>query len=111
MEDSLTAVVYGKNNPRIQPFNQKYIDDLSFDKMKAFYLDRFADVSNFEFYIVGDVTPEVLKPLLEKYIASISGIKRKEKFKTDIPKWTSNKIDRDIFIKMETPKSSVRIAF
>ncbi|AWK07068.1 peptidase M16 [Flavobacterium crocinum] len=111
MGDSLTDVVYGKNNPRIQPLNQKYIDGLSFDKMKAFYLDRFADVSSFEFYIVGDVTPEVLKPLLEKYIASINGIKRKEKFKTDIPKWTSNKIDRDVFIKMETPKSSVRIAF
>jgi len=111
MEDSLSAVVYGKNNPRVQPFNQKYIDDLSFDKMKAFYQDRFADVSNFEFYIVGDVTPEVLKPLLEKYIASINGIKRKEKFKNEVPKWVSNKIDRDIFIKMETPKSSVRIAF
>lgn len=111
MEDSLTDVVYGKNNPRVLPFNQKYIEDLSFDKMKTFYLDRFADVSSFEFYIVGDVTLEVLKPLLEKYIASINGIKRKEKFKTDIPKWTSNKIDRDVFIKMETPKSSVRIAF
>ncbi|MEN2413632.1 M16 family metallopeptidase [Flavobacterium mesophilum] len=111
MEDSLSAVVYGKNNPRVQPFNQKYIDDLSFDKMKAFYQDRFADVSNFEFYIVGDVTPEVLKPLLEKYIASINGIKRKEKFKNEVPKWVSNKIDHDVFIKMETPKSSVRIAF
>ncbi|WP_426484321.1 M16 family metallopeptidase [Flavobacterium sp. 2] len=111
MEDSLSAVVYGKNNPRVLPFNQKYIDDLSFDKMKSFYQDRFADVSNFEFYIVGDISPEVLKPLLEKYIASINGIKRKEKFKTNVPKWVSNKIDRDIFIKMETPKSSVRIAF
>ncbi|WP_163411350.1 M16 family metallopeptidase [Flavobacterium ajazii] len=111
MEDSLSDIVYGKNNPRIRPLDQKYIDDLSFEKMKSFYLDRFSDVSNFEFYIVGDVTPEVLKPLIEKYIASINGIKRKEKFKTDIPKWTSNKIDRDVFIKMETPKSSVRILF
>lgn len=111
MEDSLSNVMYGKNNPKIRLLNQKYIDDLSFDKMKAFYQDRFADVSNFEFYIVGDVTPEVLKPLLEKYIASINGIKRKETFKKDVPKWVSNKIDRDVFIKMETPKSSVRISF
>jgi zinc protease len=109
MDDSLSAVIYGKNNPRVQPFNQKYIDDLSFDKMKTFYLDRFADVSNFEFYIVGDVTPEVLKPLLEKYIASIKGIKRKEKFKKDAPEWISKKIDRDVFIEMKTPKSSVHI--
>ncbi|PXY45994.1 M16 family metallopeptidase [Flavobacterium hydrophilum] len=111
MQDSLSDIVYGKNNPRIRPVDQKYIDDLSFDKMKSFYLDRFADISNFEFYVVGDLTPEILKPLLEKYIASINGIKRKEKFKTNVPKWTSNKIDRDVFIKMETPKSSVRIVF
>jgi len=111
MQDSMSNIVYGKNNPKIRPLDQKYIDDLSFEKMKSIYLDRFADVSNFQFYIVGDVTPEVLKPLLEKYIASIKGIKRKEKFKIDVPEWTSNKIDRDVFIKMETPKSSVNIAF
>ncbi|WP_433832719.1 M16 family metallopeptidase [Flavobacterium anhuiense] len=111
MQDSMSNIVYGKNNPKIRPLNQKYIDDLSFDKMKAIYTDRFADVSNFEFYIVGDVTPEVLKPLLEKYIASIKGIKRKETFSKDYPKWISKKIDRDVFIKMQTPKSSVNIAF
>jgi zinc protease len=111
MQDSMSNIVYGKNNPKIRSLDQKYIDDLSFEKMKAIYTDRFADVSNFEFYIVGDITPEVLKPLLEKYIASIKGVKRKEKFKVDIPEWTSKKIDRDVFIKMETPKSSVNIAF
>lgn len=111
MSDSLNATLYGKNNPRIFQITQKYIDDLSFEKMKKFYLDRFADVSNFEFYVVGDVSPEVLKPLLEKYIASIPGIKRKENFKSNYPEWIDSKIDKDIFIKMETPKSSVRIAF
>ena len=111
MGDSLTNCIYGKNNPKVRMFNQQYVDDLSFDKMKSIYKDRFSDVSNFEFYIVGDVTPEVLKPLLEKYIASISGIKRNEKFKDNTIDWVSNKIDKDIFMKMETPKSSVRIRF
>lgn len=111
MQDSLSVAVYGKNNPRVRAIDQKYIDDLSFDKMKSIYENRFSDVSNFEFYVVGDVTPEVLKPLLEKYIASIKGIKRTEKFKNNTPKWVSNKIDKDVFIKMETPKSSVKISF
>lgn len=111
MSDSLIVAVYGQNNPEIRMMNQQFVDDLSFDQMKAIYKDRFADVSNFEFYIVGDVTPEVLKPLLEKYIASINGIKRQEKFKDNTVAWTSNKIDKDVFIKMETPKSSVRIKF
>lgn len=111
MSDSLTCAVYGKNNPKIRLMDQQYIDDLSFDKMKSIYLERFADIANFEFYIVGDVTPEVLKPLLEKYIASITGIKRNEKFKDNTVKWVSNKIQKDVFLKMETPKSSVKIKY
>lgn len=111
MTDSLTVAVYGNNNPKVRTLNQQYIDDLSFDKMKSVYKERFADVANFDFFIVGDVTPEVLKPLLEKYIASIAGIKRQEKFKDNTIDWVSNKIDKDVFMKMETPKSSVRIKF
>ncbi|MBS7254579.1 M16 family metallopeptidase [Flavobacterium branchiicola] len=111
MKDSLNFAIYGKNNPKVRILNQQFIDDLSFDKMKSFYLDRFSDVSNFTFYIVGDIKLEILKPLLEKYIASISGIKRKENFNDDRVEWVSNKIDKDIFIKMETPKSSVKIKF
>ncbi|MGQ7944147.1 M16 family metallopeptidase [Flavobacterium sp. WC2509] len=111
MADSLTFAIYGKNNPKIRMMDQQYIDDLSFDTMKSVYQERFADVSNFDFYVVGDVTPEVLKPLLEKYIASIQSIKRKENFKDNTVDWIANKIDKDVFIQMETPKSSVRIKY
>lgn len=111
MSDSVSVAVYGKNNPRVYTIDQKYIDDLSFDKMKAIYQDRFADVSNFEFNIVGDIQPDVLKPFLEKYIASIKGINRKESFKDKTAKMVSDKIDKVIFIKMETPKSAVKISY
>ncbi len=111
MRDSLNAVVYGKNNPKVPVLNQEFIKNLSFDRMKSIYQERFCDVSNFEFYIAGDVTPAVLKPLLKKYIASINGIKRKETFKDNTLVWTSNKIDKDVLVQMETPKSTVRIQF
>lgn len=111
VSDSLTTTIYGKNNPKIRMMNQQFIDDLSFDKMKSIYQERFADVANFDFFLVGDVTPEVLKPLLEKYIASIEGIKRKESFKDNTVAWVSNKIDKDVFLKLETPKSSVKIQY
>ncbi|KUJ60381.1 peptidase M16 [Flavobacteriaceae bacterium CRH] len=111
MRDSLNAVVFGKNNPNIRLLNQEFIDDLSFEKMQKIYKERFSDVANFEFYIEGDVTPEILKPLLQKYIASIPGIKRTETFKDNSLQWVSNKIDKDIFIKMTSPKSVVKIQF
>ncbi|WP_232424370.1 pitrilysin family protein [Flavobacterium sp. WG21] len=111
MTDSINAIVYGKNNPRVRILDQQFIDDLSFERIKAIYKERFCDVSNFEFFIVGDVAPEVLKPLLEKYIASIPGIKREETFKDKTPVWSSNKINKEVLIKMETPKSTVNIQF
>lgn len=111
MGDSLTLAVYGKNNPKIRLMDQHYIDDLSFDQMKSVYQNRFADVANFEFYLVGDITPDVLKPLLEKYIANIEGVKREENFKDNTVDWVSNTIDKDVFLKMETPKSAVKIQF
>ncbi|GIQ61195.1 zinc protease [Flavobacterium collinsii] len=111
MTDSINAIVYGKNNPRIRLLDQQFIDDLSFERIKAIYKERFCDVSNFDFFIVGDVKPEVLKPLLEKYIASIPGIKREETFKDRTPVWNSNKINREVLIKMETIKSTVNIQF
>ncbi len=111
MRDSLNAAVFGENNPKIRLLNQQYIDDLSFEKMQLIYKDRFSDVSNFEFYIAGDVSVEILKPLLEKYIASIKGISRKETFKDNTIAWKSSKIDKDVLIKMASPKSTVRIQF
>ncbi|MEN2402550.1 insulinase family protein [Flavobacterium sp. MC2016-06] len=111
MRDSLNAVVFGKNNPKIRLLDQKFINDMSLEKMQEIYKDRFSDAANFEFYIAGDVTPDVLKPLLEKYIASIQGIKRKETFKDNSIPWTAAKIDKDIFIKMTSPKSVVKIQF
>lgn len=111
MRDSLNAIVYGKNNLNIRLLNQQFIDDLSFERMQTIYKDRFSDVSNFEFYVEGDVTPEILKPLLEKYIASIQGTKRKETFKDKSFEWTANKIDKDVYIKMTAPKSTVKIQF
>ncbi|MBB4801571.1 zinc protease [Flavobacterium nitrogenifigens] len=111
MMDSLSVAVYGKDNPQIHSLSPKYIEELSPDKMKAIYEDRFSDISNFEFEIVGDVTPEILKPLLEKYIASIEGVKRKESSKYKEPKRVSNKIKKEIFIEMETPKSTVKVSY
>jgi zinc protease len=81
MKDSLTVTLYGKNNPRKRIFNQDYADAISFEKIKTIYSQRFADASDFEFFIVGDVKAEQLKPLLEQYIASIPAKNTKETYK------------------------------
>jgi zinc protease len=111
MRDSLTVALYGKDNPKERLFNEDFIADMSFDKMKEIYEERFADASDFEFFIVGDVSEDQLKPLLEKYVASIPTKNTKEVFNDNGAEWVSNKIDEDIYLTMEDPKARVNIAY
>lgn len=111
MKDGITTTLYGTNNLRKRVFNQDFVNDISFDKMKSVYLDRFANAADFEFFIVGEVTKEQLEPLLEKYIASLPTTQERETFKDVSPSWASNRVDKDVFLKMEDPKTNVNMAF
>jgi zinc protease len=111
MRDSITVALYGKNNSKERIFDQDYAKDISFEKIKTIYKDRFADASDFEFFIVGDVKENQLKPLLETYIASLPTKKTKEAFKDNGSEWVSNTINKDIYLTMEDPKATVNIAY
>ncbi|MDC6366795.1 MULTISPECIES: M16 family metallopeptidase [Flavobacteriaceae] len=111
IRDSVTVTVYGKNNVKRPIFNKDYVDEISFENIKKLYLERFRDPSDFEFYIIGDITKEALKPLLEKYLASLSTYGINEKWVENEAKWVAPHINKDIYLKMEDPKSSVRIAY
>ncbi|MDO5969038.1 insulinase family protein [Flavivirga aquimarina] len=111
MKDSMTVTLYGANNPKRRIFNDNFIKDISFDKIKTIYNDRFGNAADFEFFIVGDIQKDALKPLLEKYIAGIPTNNIKEVWKDNSTAWLSEKIDKDIYLKMEDPKSSVRISY
>ena len=111
MDDSLNMTLYG-NNPRKRVFNKAYIDDISFEKIKDIYTTRYADASDFQFFIVGDTEENVLKPLLEQYVASIPTTNSKtENYKDNSVEWLNTSIDKDIYLPMEDLKTSVRMAF
>ncbi|BDD07610.1 zinc protease [Fulvitalea axinellae] len=109
--DSLTVALYGPNHPRRRIFDEGYIKDISFDRMKEIYSERFADASDFEFFIIGDVKEEALKPLLAKYVASLPTKGTEEMWKDNSSEWLSDRIERDIYLKMENPKATVRTQF
>ncbi|MFV0566840.1 MAG: M16 family metallopeptidase [Flavobacteriaceae bacterium] len=111
MNDSLTVTLYGKNNPKKRLFDQSYIDDISFDKIQEIYAQRFGNVSDFEFFIVGDTKEDELKPLLEQYIASIPTNKVSETYNDNGAQWIAKTIDKDVFIEMENPKANVNITY
>jgi zinc protease len=110
MRDSVTTTIYGKNHPRKRIIDRSYVDDMSIQKFKEIYLKRFENPGDFEFYIVGDIDIDTLKPFLEKYIAGLPTTNVKESYKDSYSEWSSNNIDKDIFLEMEDPKTSVNIA-
>ncbi|OEK08953.1 peptidase M16 [Flavivirga aquatica] len=111
IKDGITTTLFGNDNSRKRIFNQDFANDISFDKMKSVYLSRFANPADFEYYIIGDVKAKQLEPLLSKYIASLPTTSDKETFKDVSQEWVSNKIDKDVFLKMEDPTTNINIAF
>ena len=111
IKDSVTATLYGNNNPKRRLINKEFAKDVSFESAKTTYMERFHNAADFEFFIVGDVEISDLRPLLETYIASIPTNAKMEKWKKNDVSWTSNNINKDITLKMEDPKSSVKIGY
>ncbi|GAL82744.1 probable zinc protease pqqL [Algibacter lectus] len=111
MRDSLSVALFGKNNPKERLLNQDFASDISFEKIKTIYKDRFADASDFEFFIVGEVKESQLKPLLETYLASLVTKNINETFKINDAEWVSNNINKEIFLEMEDPKATINIAY
>ena len=51
---------------------------MNLDKSLAFYKDRFADASDFTFVFVGSFDLATMKPLVERYLASLPALHRNE---------------------------------
>ncbi|WP_225312610.1 M16 family metallopeptidase [Pseudotamlana haliotis] len=111
MNDSLTVALYGKADPNHRLFNSDLVKEFSFEKVKEIYSDRFNDPADFEFFIVGDVKEAQLKPLLEKYIASIPSQNTQENWKDKSSSWVNKEIDKKFNLKMEVPKGKVFIGY
>lgn len=77
-QDSLTKVMYN-NNPRAPGAmpGLRDIENMSADRMLSIYKEELGYADGFHFFIVGNIDEATIKPLLEKYIASlpVKGIK------------------------------------
>ena len=76
-QDTL-RVALTQDHPRRQPLTASALDDLDLGRSFEIYRDRFADASDFSFYIVGTFNLEEMRPLVERYLASLPSIGRVE---------------------------------
>ena len=108
-QEALTEALT-QNHPRERTPSPEMLDQMDLAKSMAFYKDRFADASDFTFVFVGSVDPAALRPLVERYLASLPALRRKETWKDHNVRPPSTVVERRVEKGLE-PKSHSRVVF
>jgi len=71
-------VTLSQGHLRAMPPSVEMFDQLDMERSFEIYRDRFADASDFTFFLVGSFAIEEIRPLVETYLASLPSIRRVE---------------------------------
>jgi zinc protease len=74
-------VTMAQSHPRARPLSAAAFDSLDLGRSFELFQDRFADASDFTFYLVGSFQPEEVRPLVERYVASLPSMDRNESWR------------------------------
>lgn len=110
MQKRTTEVAYG-NNPRRQELSKELIAGYKFEELAPIYKKLFPDGNSFTYYFVGNVDLETLKPLVEKYLGSLSTSKRPMSVVDDNCDYVKGMVEDTFRTEMQQPKVSVRYIF
>jgi zinc protease len=105
--DSLFKVYY-QNNP-LAPIavpKPEYFDALNLDRIMQIYKERFEDMNEMHFTFTGSISEDELKPLLEKYIASLPASSRKFNYVDNKLRPVKGKEEVDVY-KGKEPKALI----
>jgi zinc protease len=86
------------------------VDQMNLDRSMAFYKSRFADASDFTFVFVGSFDVPAMKPLVERYLASLPSIHRTEAAVDRGVHPPPGVVERQV-VKGVDPRSQVAIVF
>jgi len=103
-------VTMSQHSFRARPVTPAVFAEVNPDKAIAFYRDRFADASDFTFVFVGNVDTTALRPLVERYFASLPSIGRKETFRDNGGAPPKGVVQR-VVNKGSEPKANTMIQF
>ena len=69
-----------QDHPRAMYPTDEFFQQINLKEVQNFYKDRFIDGGSFDFVIVGDYEFATIEPLIEKYIGSLSDLKRDDPY-------------------------------
>ena len=108
---SLMGTLYG-NNHRRQQLTPEVMAGVKFEHMAQIHKQLFSNAADFRFTFVGNMSPEDLKPYVEKYIGSLPTAKKAGNvFTDDKVRTAKGGVVNDFKVKMEQPKVSVFVGF
>jgi zinc protease len=99
-----------RNHERRRPLTTAAVEAADHKTALAAFRERFADAGDFTFVLGGNVDLAALKPLVEKYLASLPSKGRKEKWK-DVGAKKPGGVKRLEVAKGQDPKSWVSLDF
>ena len=99
-----------RDHLRRQPETPATVDQWDLTKAMAFYKARFADASRFTFVFVGSFTPDMIKPFVETYVASLPATRGGETWR-DLGITPPVGVVEKTIEKGIAPKSQVAIVF
>ncbi len=106
MRDSIMYSMYS-NNPRMKSMKLKDAENLNYDRIIEIYKEMFSNPGAFTFTFVGTIDEDVLKPLVEQYMASLPAGNVNIKYKDRSNEFRKGKYVLAFDQEMKTPKTSV----
>jgi zinc protease len=104
MGDSIHSNVYS-HHPLGRKLSEYDINHVSYDRVLDLYKDRFGDMSDFTFYVVGNFDTDSLRACVSKYIASLPTNGRMEKAQDVGYRYTAGVVNKHFTCQMETPQT------
>lgn len=99
-----------QDHPRLRPFTIESFQQTNLEKSLAFYKDRFADAGDHIFIFVGDLDPDTIRPLVERYLGGLPSTGRQETWRDLGIRFPTGVVTKVVFKGLE-PRSQTRIAF
>ena len=106
LQTELYKTLYG-GNPRHQMISDEVLAKANLATVEKNWKALFADAAGAKLVIVGDVNPEAIKPVVEKYIGSLPKGKKALKWVDNNDDIVKGRIQKVIEVDMQTPKSTV----
>ncbi len=107
--DTLT-VALSQRHFRARPPTVQVYEEMDLHKSYDFYVDRFAEAGDFTFVFVGNFDLEQMRPLVERYLATLPSIGREESWRDVGVRSPSGIVERTVRQGVE-PRSQTSIVF